>query len=164
MIQHPVPTAQLYPHVQHPSAPLLPALPVLDAVVVPNALHCHLCGSSTHTAAGHPFRRQWVTPWYRSKATAVCAGITTAAVVSTVALTLWASAPAPAPAPAPAVAVAAPAPVPVVPPPAPLPTPASAGSSDLGGVAVLGVIAAVCCLFGRGGGKHFDGTFSGRMR
>jgi hypothetical protein len=143
-------TTALYPHIQEPSAPLLPALPVLDAVVV--------------RADPHPFPPLWITPWYRRKATAVCAAVTTAAVITTAAITMWAVAPAAVPAPAPVVvaaAPAAPAPAPVTAAPA---APADASSGDLGGVAVFAVIAGVCCLLGkRGGGKPFTFTGSGRV-
>lgn len=157
-------TTALYPHIQEPSAPLLPALPVLDAVVVRADLYCHICGSSSHGTASHPFSPDWITPWYRRKATAVCAAVTTAAVITTAAITMWAVAPAAVPAPAPVVvaaAPAAPAPAPVTAAPA---APADASSGDLGGVAVFAAIAGVCCLLGkRGGGKPFTFTGSGRV-
>lgn len=143
-------TPTLYPYVQEPSAPLLPALPVLDAVVV---------------REDPPGRApSWAAPWYR-RTTAVCAAVTTTAVIATAGLTMWATAPASVPAPAPVVVAAAPAvpaPAPVTPAPA---APADASSSgDLGGVAVLAVIAGVCCLLGRGGGgKAISGTFSGKV-
>lgn len=153
-------TTAIYPHIQEPSAPLLPALPVLDAVVVAD-LYCHICGSSTHGTASHPFRPDWITPWYRRKATAAYLGVTTAAVITTAAITMWAVAPAAVPAPAPVVVAAAPAPAPAPAVPA---APAGASSGDLGGVAVFAVIAGVCCLFGkRGGGKPFTFTGSGRV-
>jgi hypothetical protein len=142
-------TTAIYPHIQEPSAPLLPALPPLDAVVV--------------RTDPQPFPPLWITPWYRRPA-AVCAAITTAAVITTAAITMWAVAPAAVPAPAPVVvaaAPAAPAPAPVTASPA---APAGTSSSDLGGVAVFAVIAGVCCLLGkRGGGKPFTFTGSGRV-
>lgn len=146
MIQQPAPTDELYPRVQHPSAPLLPALPVLDAEIVP---------SYEHTIS----TRRWEpAPWYRRPATAVSAAVTAVAIAATAAITMWATAPAPAPAPAPPVAVAAPA------PPAPAPAPADTTSGALGGVAVLAVIAGICVVCSRGSSRGFEGTFSGRMR